>query len=81
MARRTLAWGNKLAKRWTYVGIGILLVPPFLPRLPVLYAAVLAHLKTVPFLGVVFAGTFVRNMLVLAVVYGVFSLPFVPGSQ
>lgn len=75
-ARKTLEWSKRMAKRWTYAGIAVLLVPPFLPRMPVLYAAVLAHLKTVPFLAAVFAGTLVRNLVVLAAIYGVFALPF-----
>jgi hypothetical protein len=64
-ARRFLAWSRKAAKRWTYVGVFVLLIPQFIPRAAVLYAAVLAKLKAAPFLAVVLAGTFVRNLLML----------------
>jgi hypothetical protein len=51
--------------KWTYAGVFVLLLPQFIPRAVVLYAAVLAKLHAVPFIGVVFAGTFVRNLLML----------------
>jgi membrane protein YqaA with SNARE-associated domain len=63
--RRFLEWSKKFAKKWTYVGVGLLLVPNFIPKFAVLYAAVLAHLRAVPFLVAVFAGVFVRNLIVL----------------
>ena len=63
--RKTLEWSEKAAKKWTYAGVAVLLVPQFIPKLVVLYAAVLAKLKAVPFLACVFAGVFVRNLLVL----------------
>ena len=53
------------------LGVGMLLVPPFLPRSAVLYAAALARLRDLPFLAVVFPGTFLRNLVVLvAVLWG-----------
>lgn len=64
-ARRTLEWSKRLAKRWTYVGVTILLVPQFIPKLVTLYAAVLVKLKAVPFLAAVYVGVFLRNLLVL----------------
>lgn len=64
-ARKFLAWSKKAAKRWTYAGVFVLLIPQFIPRAVVLYAAVLAKLRTVPFLAVVLAGTFARNLLML----------------
>lgn len=65
-ARKFLEWSKKFATKWTYVGVALLLVPQFIPRAVVLYAAVLAHLKAVPFLLAVFVGTFLRNLLILA---------------
>jgi membrane protein YqaA with SNARE-associated domain len=64
-SRKTLEWSGKAAKRWTYAGVAVLLVPQFIPKLVVLYAAVLAKLKAVPFLACVFVGVFLRNLLVL----------------
>lgn len=64
-AKKFLAWSKKAAKRWTYVGVFLLLIPQFIPRAVVLYAAVLAKLKAAPFLVVVLAGTFARNLLML----------------
>lgn len=64
-AKRFLDWSKKAAKRWTYAGVAVLLVPQFIPRAVVLYAAVLAKLRTVPFLASVLAGTFLRNLLML----------------
>ncbi|MHB1260994.1 MAG: hypothetical protein ACYC2H_04680 [Thermoplasmatota archaeon] len=69
-SRRTLEWSKAMAKKWTYVGVAVLLVPQFIPKLVVLYAAVLAQLKAVPFLAAVFVGVFLRNLVVL----GFFSL-------
>lgn len=64
-ARKILDWSKKAARRWTYVGVLVLLIPQFIPRAVVLYAAVLAKLRAVPFLAVVLAGTFARNLLML----------------
>jgi uncharacterized membrane protein YdjX (TVP38/TMEM64 family) len=69
-SRRTLEWSVRLAKRWTYVGITVLLVLQFIPKLVTLYAAVLVNLRTVPFLVAVLVGVFLRNLAVL----GFFSL-------
>jgi membrane protein YqaA with SNARE-associated domain len=65
-ARKFLDWSKRFATKWTYVGVALLLLPQFIPRAVVLYAAVLAKLKAVPFLAAVFVGTFVRNLLMLA---------------
>jgi uncharacterized membrane protein YdjX (TVP38/TMEM64 family) len=65
-ARKALEWSRKAAVKWTYAGVFVLLLPQFIPRAAVLYAAVLAKLRPPPFLAVVFAGTFVRNLLMLA---------------
>lgn len=65
-ARKALEWSKKAAVKWTYAGVFALLLPQFIPRAAVLYAAVLARLHAAPFLAVVFAGTFVRNLLMLA---------------
>lgn len=64
-AKKILEWSKKLAKKWTYAGVFVLLIPQFIPRAVVLYAAVLAKLRTAPFLVVVLAGTFARNLLML----------------
>jgi len=64
-ARKFLSWSKKAAKKWTYAGVFVLLIPQLIPRAVVLYAAVFAHLRTVPFLIVVLAGTFARNLLML----------------
>ena len=64
-AKKILEWSKKLAKKWTYAGVFVLLIPQFIPRAVVLYAAVLAKLRIVPFLIVVLAGTFARNLLML----------------
>lgn len=64
-ARRMLEWSGKAAKRWTYVGVFVLLIPQFIPRAVILYAAVLAKLRLLPFLATVLAGTFVRNLVML----------------
>jgi membrane protein YqaA with SNARE-associated domain len=64
-SRKTLEWSQKAAKKWTYAGVTVLLVPQFIPKVVVLYAAVLAKLRAVPFLACVFAGVFLRNVLVL----------------
>ena len=60
-----LEWSHKLAKRWTYAGVVVLLIPQFIPKLVVLYATVLAKLRAIPFLIAVFVGVFLRNLLVL----------------
>jgi membrane protein YqaA with SNARE-associated domain len=65
-ARKLLEWSKRFATKWTYVGVTVLLLPQFIPRAVVLYAAVLAKLKAIPFLAAVFVGTFLRNLLVLA---------------
>ena len=65
-ARRTLEWSKKLETRWTYAGVVLLLIPQFIPKLVVLYAAVLVQLRTAPFLAAVFVGVFLRNLTVLA---------------
>jgi uncharacterized membrane protein YdjX (TVP38/TMEM64 family) len=65
-ARKTLEWSRKAAKKWTYAGVLVLLIPQFIPRAVVLYAAVLAHLRAVPFLAAVLVGTFLRNLVMLA---------------
>ena len=44
-AKRVLEWSKRAAKRWTYAGVAVLLVPQFIPRAVVLYAAVLAKLR------------------------------------
>lgn len=62
-SRKVLHWSKALVKRWTYVAVGLLIVPPFLPRMAVLYPAVLLRLHIVPFLVAVFLGTLVRNGL------------------
>jgi uncharacterized membrane protein YdjX (TVP38/TMEM64 family) len=64
-AKKALEWSKKAAVKWTYAGVFVLLLPQFIPRAVVLYAAVLAKLRAVPFIGVVFVGTFVRNLLML----------------
>jgi hypothetical protein len=64
-ARTTLEWSTRLARRWTYAGVAALLVPQFIPKLVVLYAAVLVRLRAVPFLASVFVGVALRNLLVL----------------
>jgi hypothetical protein len=64
-ARKVLAWSKKAAKKWTYAGVFVLLIPQFIPRAVVLYAAVLAKLRTIPFLATVLAGTFARNLVML----------------
>ena len=51
---------------YVWVGVAVLLLPQFIPRAVVLYAAVLAKLKAAPFLAAVFVGTFLRNLLMLA---------------
>jgi membrane protein YqaA with SNARE-associated domain len=66
--KKVLEWSKKLAAKWTYGGVFVLLVIPFIPRSPVLYAASLAELKPVPYLSTVFAGTLIRNLIVLGVV-------------
>jgi uncharacterized membrane protein YdjX (TVP38/TMEM64 family) len=65
-ARKLLAFSRKAAKTWTYAGVFVLLIPQFIPRAVVLYAAVLTKLRTVPFLAVVLIGTFARNLVMLA---------------
>jgi membrane protein YqaA with SNARE-associated domain len=70
-SRRMLRLSVRLEKRWTYAGVAFLLVPPFIPRLVVLYAASLVELRTWPYLAAVFAGTFVRNLLVFGAVVGI----------
>ena len=62
-ARRVLEWSKRAAKKWTYVGVFVLLIPQFIPRAVTLYAAVLAKLRTLPFLVTVLAGTFARNFV------------------
>jgi len=62
-SRKVLHWSKALVQRWTYAAVGLLIVPPFLPRMAVLYPAVLLRLHVVPFLIAVFAGTVVRNGL------------------
>jgi len=74
-SRKTLEWSVKLERRWTYVGVALLLVPPFIPRLVVLYAASVGELRTWPYLAAVFAGTFLRNALVYLAVLGLVHLP------
>lgn len=64
-SRKTLEWSRKAAKKWTYAGVTVLLVPQFIPKLVVLYAAVLAKLRAVPFLACVLVGVFLRNAAVL----------------
>lgn len=64
-ARKMLAWSKKAAKKWTYGGVFLLLIPQFIPRAVVLYAAVLAKLRLAPFLVVVLLGTFARNLVML----------------
>ena len=64
-AKKFLDWSRKAAKTWTYAGVVVLLVPQFIPRAVVLYAAVLAKLRVVPFLAAVLVGTFLRNLLML----------------
>lgn len=64
-ARKILEWSKKAARKWTYAGVLVLLIPQFIPRAVVLYAAVLAKLRTIPFLAVVFVGTFLRNLIML----------------
>ncbi|HUR62487.1 MAG TPA: VTT domain-containing protein [Candidatus Thermoplasmatota archaeon] len=70
--KKVLEWSKKAAQKWTYGGVFVLLCVPFIPRSPVLYAASLAELKPIPYLITVFAGTLVRNLIVLGVVV----LPF-----
>lgn len=65
-ARKFLDWSKRFATKWTYAGVAILLLPQFIPRAVVLYAAVLAKLKAAWFLAAVFVGTFLRNLLMLA---------------
>ena len=65
-ARKFLEWSKKFATKWTYAGVAVLLLPQFIPRAVILYAAVLAKLKAIPFLAAVFVGTFFRNLLMLA---------------
>ena len=65
-ARKFLEWSKRFATKWTYAGVAVLLLPQFIPRAVILYAAVLAKLKAVPFLAAVFVGTFFRNLLMLA---------------
>lgn len=69
-SRKTLGWSKALAQKWTYFGVAILLVPQFIPKLVVLYAAVLVELRAIPFLAACFVGVFLRNLAVL----GFFSL-------
>lgn len=64
-ARRLLEWSQRAAKRWTYVGVFLFLIPQFIPRAVTLYAAILAKLRTLPFLVTVFLGTYVRNLVML----------------
>jgi len=64
-ARRFLHWSQRLVKHWTYVGVAALLVPPFIPRVAVLYPAAVLQLRTAPFLVAVFVGTLLRNAVVL----------------
>jgi hypothetical protein len=64
-ARKVLEWSKKAAVKWTYAGVFVLLLPQFIPRAVVLYAAVLAKLRAIPFLAVVLVGTFGRNLLML----------------
>ncbi|HUR61163.1 MAG TPA: VTT domain-containing protein [Candidatus Thermoplasmatota archaeon] len=67
-SRKILAWSRKLVGKWTYLGVALLLVPPFVPRPIVLYAASTQHLKQVPYLLCVFAGLLARNLILLAIV-------------
>lgn len=64
-ARKTLEWSTKLARKWTYAGVAVLLIPQFIPKLAVLYAAVLVRLRAIPFLAAVFVGVALRNLAVL----------------
>lgn len=64
-ARATLDWSTRLAMRWTYLGVAVLLVPQFIPKLVVLYAAALARLRALPYLVAVFVGVALRNLVVL----------------
>lgn len=64
-ARKALEWSKRFAVKWTYAGVFVLLLPQFIPRAAVLYAAVLAKLQAAPFLAVVLLGTFGRNLLML----------------
>ena len=66
--RRLLAWSERLVQRWTYLAVGVLLVPFFIPRVVVLYPAVTLRLRAVPFLAVVFVGTLVRNAIYFAAI-------------
>jgi uncharacterized membrane protein YdjX (TVP38/TMEM64 family) len=71
-AKKALEWSRKAAVKWTYAGVFVLLLPQFIPRAVVLYAAVLAKLRAAPFLAVVLLGTFARNLLML------FAFSFIP---
>lgn len=64
-ARKTLAWSTRLATRWTYAAVVILLILQFIPKLVTLYAAILVHLRAIPFLAAVYLGVFLRNVAVL----------------
>jgi membrane protein YqaA with SNARE-associated domain len=67
-SRRLLDFSTRFVKHWTYAGVGLLLIPPFIPRAIVLYAAMLLRLRTVPYLLVVFVGTLVRELIVMLIV-------------
>jgi uncharacterized membrane protein YdjX (TVP38/TMEM64 family) len=67
-SKKILAWSRKLVGRWTYLAVALLLVPPFVPRPIVLYAASTQHLKQLPYLLCVFAGLLARNLILLALV-------------
>lgn len=66
--RRVLAWSEAAVRHWTYLAVGVLLVPFFIPRVVVLYPAVALKLRAVPFLAAVFVGTLVRNALYFAAI-------------
>jgi membrane protein YqaA with SNARE-associated domain len=67
-ARRWMEWSDRLVRHWTYLGVAALLVPPFVPRVAVLYPAISLRLKPLPFVVAVFAGTLARNLIVLVTV-------------
>ncbi|MFO1532542.1 MAG: hypothetical protein ABR562_02410 [Thermoplasmatota archaeon] len=51
-----LRWSERFVKHWTYAAVAVLLVPFFIPRVVILYLAVILRLRALPFLGAVFAG-------------------------
>ncbi len=70
--QKLLAFSQKAATKWTYGAILVLLIPQFIPRAVVLYTAVVARLRTTPFLAAVAVGVALRNLVMM---YGYSFIP------